>query len=304
MTSKPRDESKKRWDREDATGLRFEKGVKDVEYHRDVQPILQRSCVTCHTHKTEKPAGKLVLDDDKLVPGPRWDLGNAGPVPATYNTLAGHYLGVTRYARGFQARRSLLIWKVFGRRLDGLPEKPQKGHEALHKQVLAQGDFAGSVMPPPDAVNAGKVKALSDEDRRTLVRWIDLGCPIDLDFDVKQPERRGFGWMFDDQRPTLALTYPRAGANPELSRILVGIHDYSTGLDMSSFQVTADFAVEGVEAGQNLAARFRPKTDGVWELLLAKPIAELPKGKLTVAVKDRQGNVSRVERTFSVNRLK
>ena len=50
-------------------------------------------------------------------------------------------------------------------------------------------------MPPPEAV-AGtyvgpdgkkiKVAPLTDEDRRTLVRWIDLGCPIDLDFDPTQ----------------------------------------------------------------------------------------------------------------------
>ena len=57
-------------------------------------------------------------------------------------------------------------------------------------------DFTGSIMPPPAAV-AGeyprtggkkiKVAGLSDEDRLTLVRWIDLGCPIDLDFDPARP---------------------------------------------------------------------------------------------------------------------
>src|SRR5262249_47506267 len=186
-----------------------------------------------------KPAGKLVLDDDRLVPGPRWDLGNTAPLPATYNTLAGHYLGSTRYVWGFQSRRSLLVWKIFGRRLDGFPLKPLKDREAEHKRLLAQGDFTGSQMPPPDAVKAGKVKPLSDEDRRTLIRWIDLGCPIDLDFDPNHPERRGFGWLFDDQRPTLALTYPKPGANRELSRILVGMSDYGSGLDMGSFSVKA-----------------------------------------------------------------
>ena len=40
-----------------------------------------------------------------------------------------------------------------------------------------------------------KVAPLTDEDRRTLVRWIDLGCPIDTDYDPKSPEKRGFGWM-------------------------------------------------------------------------------------------------------------
>ena len=39
---------------------------------------------------------------------------------------------------------------------------------------------------------------------------------------------------------------------------------------------------------------------GVWELKFAKPITRLNRGNVTVRVKDRQGNVSRIERTFSV----
>jgi hypothetical protein len=300
VTAKKNDESGRKWDLKDETGLRFDRGVKDVEYYRDVRPIFDRSCVACHTQKAEKPAGKLVLDDDRLVPGPRWDLGNAGNVPATYNTLAGNYIGSTRYVHGFQSRRSLLIWKVFGRGLDGFPEKALPGKEPLHKQLLAAGDFTGSIMPPPEAVEAGKVKPLGDEDRRTLIRWIDLGCPVDLDYDPKAPDRRGFGWMFDDQRPTLTLTSPRAGVNEPLSRILVGMADYGTGLDPESFSVKADFPVDDAKPGEDLAGRFKSKGDGVWELKLARPVADLPKGTLTVSVKDRQGNTTRLERTFSV----
>lgn len=164
-------------------------------------------------------------------------------------------------------------------------------------------------MPPPEAV-AGtyaapdgkkiKVAPLSDEDRRTIVRWIDLGCPIDLDYNPAKPEERGYGWMQDDNRPTLTLTYPKPGANGPLTRILVGMHDYDTGLDMDSFQVVADFALDGVAAGANLASKFKPKTPGVWELTLAKTVTELPKGKLTISVKDRQGNLTRIERSFAV----
>src|SRR5262249_35481721 len=113
-------------------------------------------------------------------------------------------------------------------------------------------------------------------------------------------QKRGPGWMLDDQRPTLTLTYPRAGVNKPLTRILVGMHDYYTGLDMDSFQVVADFPLDGVAAGDTLAKKFKPKSDGVWELRLAAPVRNLPKGKLTVSIKDRQGNITRMERTFSV----
>jgi hypothetical protein len=215
----------------------------------------------------------------------------------------------------FQSRRSLLVWKIFGKRLDGFsnddhPSEPKPGAGTLvwkGKPVDVQRykshadiDFLGSAMPPPDAVKAGKVKPLTDEDRRTLVRWIDLGCPIDLDYDAKHPEKRGHGWMCDDKRPTLTLTYPARGRNAVLDRVLVGMYDYGTDLDMDSFQVVADFAIDGAAAGENLAGRFKAKSRGVWELRLARPIRRLAQGKIKVSIMDRQGNTSRLERTFSV----
>src|SRR5262249_25528526 len=137
--------------------------------------------------------------------------------------------------------------------------------------------------------------ALTDEERMTFVRWIDLGCPVDL--------ADGAGWSLDDQRPTLTLTYPRAGANDSLSRILIGMNDYATGLDMKTFRVSADFAIDGIAAGSDLASRFKTRSDGVWELVLDRPVMKLNAGTLTISVSDRQGNVSRLERTFSVKGL-
>ena len=170
-------------------------------------------------------------------------------------------------------------------------------------------DYQGTPMPPPDAV-AGKYKApdgrvikvapLTDEDRFTIVRWIDLGCPIDLDYDPRQPDARHFGWMLDDNRPTLTLTTPQPGANPSLSRILIGAHDYYTGLEPESFTVTADFPINGIAPGGNLATKFKPLSPGVWELKLAAPMQKLASGKLVVSVKDKEGNTSRIERTFTV----
>ena len=78
------------------------------------------------------------------------------------------------------------------------------------------------------------------------------------------------------------------------------MEDYGTGLDMDSFEVVADLELDGVAAGQNLASKFKGKTPGVWELTLSKRLTEVAKGKLTVSVKDRQGNLTRMERTFAV----
>lgn len=327
LTTRANDTSNRRWDDKTESGLKVAAGVADVEYFRDVKPILDRSCAACHTAKAGRPAGNLVLDDAKTV-----DLPDCDDVPGTYYRLAmdaaarfGHkpVIGswrppnASRYVRMFQSRRSLLVWKVFGRRLDGwtnddFPTETEPGNprtlrlkgEPVENTAATRNradlDFVGGAMPPPDAVKAGKVQALTDEDRFALVRWIDLGCPIDLDYDAKHPERRGAGWMQDDQRPTLAVSLPQPGANPPLTRLLIGAHD-TTGLDPAGFTVVADFPVDGAAPGTNLAARFREAGAGVWELPLPAPLS-VRRGVLTVTVRDRAGNETRTERVFAAGR--
>jgi hypothetical protein len=347
LTSKKHDESGKRWDADDTSGVRWIEGIKNVEYYRDVKPILDASCVVCHTAKSAQPPAGLVLDDDSLVQGPGSIAGLAsgppGKVPGTFLRLALDPRGkfgnsspfathgwshpqASRYVRYFQSRRSLLIWKVFGKRLDGwsdddfateaVPGDPKslvyRGKPLANtpqNHALINLAYRGSAMPPAEAI-AGtykgpdgkkiKVAPLTDEDRLTLIRWIDLGCPIDLAYDATRPQvATPNSWIQHDNRPSLTLTSPQPGANHVLSRLLVGMHD-SSGLDLDTFRVTADFSVDGVASGENLAGRFKALSDSRWELTLGKPIAELGRGKLTVSVKDRKGNLTRIERTFSV----
>ncbi len=327
LTGKDKDQSGKRWDTDDTSGVRYESAeIVNVEYHRDIKPILQRSCVACHSERDgNQPAGNLNLAAD----GELIDIPHSAKLPGTYYRLAadekaqfGHkpvgydtwgYPNASRYIRKFQARRSLLVWKIYGKRLDGFSNddhptesKPgardlaRKGEPVDMQRFRARWDlnYVGSQMPPPAAVKAGKVEALSDEDRRTLARWIDLGCPIDLDYDPDKPSERGYGWMCDDNRPIVAVTYPRAGKNDSLDRILIGLHDYYSGLDMTTFQVSANFEVDGVSPGENLAPKFKATSRGVWELRLAQPITKLPPATLTVSVADRQGNTQQIRRSF------
>ncbi len=342
VTDQSADESKQQWDADQSTGLKFTHGPLNVEYFRDIQPILRRSCIACHSKSADLSnppagsAGNLVLDaDDELI-----QYEHRGKFPGTYYRLAiddrakfGHKpvgwdswgaMQASRYIRKLQSRRSLLAWKIFGRRLDGFTNDDHPSESAPGKGDLVHRgepidvqkhkarqdvDYSGSIMPPPEAV-AGtfvgpggtkiKVEPLTDEDRRTIVRWIDLGCPIDLDFDPAHPEQRGYGWMLDDNRPIVAVTSPAAGPNRDLTRFLIGLHDYGSGLDQSTFQVVADFPVDDAPAGENLAPRFQPESQGVWALKLSKPVTSLPRAKLIVSVKDRQGNETRVERTLSV----
>ena len=73
---------------------------------------------------------------------------------------------------------------------------------------------------------------------------------------------------------------------------------------MKSFTVTADFAIDGVNPGDNLAPRFQETSASVRELRLATPIKDLERGTLTVAVRDRQGNLTRIKRALSIGAVK
>jgi hypothetical protein len=327
VTEKAKDESHRKWDSGDATGLCDHQGpVMTVEYHRDIRRIFDRNCVACHTKASDTPAGNLVLDDEAPV-----QYEHHGKFPGTYYRLAldekakfGHkpvgydswgYPQASRYVRKLQSRRSLLSWKIFGRRLDGFSNddhpsesKPGAGDLVFHGEPVdakkfapqCDIDFVGSIMPPPKAVSEGKVAALTDEDRRTLVRWIDLGCPIDLDYDADRPGERGKGWMLDDERPTLALTIPAPGVNSSLERILIGAYDFYTGIDPESLRVVADVPIDGIPAGENLAGKFRPAGQGVQEWKLTRPITALASARLSVSVRDKEGNTTRIDRRFSV----
>jgi hypothetical protein len=285
-------------------------GAIDVEYYRDIKPILQRSCVKCHSKNNPNPPAELVLDDDEVVAGyentyhrlandPRAKYGRK---PVIRNG-SWRQTNASRYIRKFQSRRSLLVWKTFGRRLDGWtnddhPTESTPGDAttlpAGANPNEADIDFIGTIMPPPDF----DVPPLTGTEKLTIARWIDLGCPISSNEGIQQ-ER---GWFLDDLRPTLALSLPRAGDNATLDRITIGMHDYYSGLVKDSLHVEADFEIDGIAAGENLTAHFKKTASGVWQWKLTSPINHLARGNVTVSVKDRQGNITRVERTLSVGK--
>ena len=216
-------------------------GPVNVEYFRDVQPILERSCVACHTAKSgKKPAGNLVLDDDGDTGA---DVENVGKLPGTYYRLAMDERGrvrpqagrlrqlghpnASRYIRKFQSRRSLLIWKIFGERLDGFSNddhpseaKPgsgvlmSKGEEVDLKNMRQHYDldYRPPMMPPPTPSRTARCSrsptrtdAPSSAGSTSAVRSISTTTR-------RIPTRTGYGWMLDDKRPTVALTLPAPGA--------------------------------------------------------------------------------------------
>ena len=325
ITDKNRDESGQQWDTKKTTGLReVARPIVNVEYFRDIQPILKNHCIVCHTSKWKEPAGNLILDDDENLV----QVDRHGKLPGTYVRLAldekakfGHkpvgysswgYPNASRYIRKLQSRRSLLTWKILGERLDGFsnsdhPSEPVPGaghfeHEGKRVETdWARSrydiDYTGKQMPPPAAIKgtfkgpdgkAIKVAPLSDEAKRTIVRWIDLGCPIDLDSQ--------YGWFLDDDRPVLSFASPAPGHAGPVKVLRVGLEDYGSGLDMKSFKVTANIEVNGKMAGENLAQLFRRGANGIWELPLRRPLPRAGAVRFELSISDRQGNLKHIVR--------
>ncbi len=279
------------------------KPVVNVEFLRDIRPILERSCVSCHTARVASPPAELVFDDHSLYDGLPGDYARLADDtharwgrPPVIRGGKWRSPNASRYVRKFQSRRSLLIWKLFGRRLDGWTnaDHPSESIPGVASSLPpgtdpndADLDYDGVPCPPP-----GSPQALTEEEKRTFARWIDLGAPIDLN--------SGRGWFLDDQRPTLTVSVPRPGRNSvPIDRLRIGTSDAYSGIDRKTLSLTADFRVAGRPAGSELVDLTREIAPGVREIVLAEPLPPLERARLTAQVRDRAGNTRRVDRIFS-----
>lgn len=287
-----------------------------VEYLRDIKPILQAKCASCHTSRNgQTPAAGLDLDaDNKLVEG----------FPATYAWLArprseanptlrsvtpdGNWYApqVTRYIRAGQARQSLLIWKIFGRRLDGRtnadrPTESMAGNPATipngREWNECDLDYTGEQMPP-----ASSGASLTGEERMKIARWVDLGAPIDLTGIIRERGGGGFAGFFeDDIRPTLSLvpTVARATVAGRISRFVIGAYDLDSGIDPATLTLVLSRAIGNIAAGTNLAAGLTITDGGTLTISLPASL-ELSAGTVTATlqIKDRAGQTTRIVRTY------
>jgi Hydrazine synthase alpha subunit middle domain len=291
----------------DALGKPTIKTVKahsiNVEYWRDIRPILQRSCVPCHN--ANKADAGLRLDDTAISGGFEMTyhrLANDPSAKYGIKPIAGNKtwrnFNASRYVRMFQSRRSLLIWKIFGRRLDGwknsdhpsasIPGDPKSlpiGASANDADI----DYTGTIMPPPDAL----VVKLNADEKMMFARWVDLGCPT----DNADPGRKAAGWFLDGLRPTLTVQSPAPGNLPgPLTEIRIGAFDYYTDVAPGSLSVKADFAINGKKPQAELGSLFT-SSNGIYTLSLSPMVSGIT-GTIDISVKDKAGNITKVSRTF------
>lgn len=289
---------------DDAPALRIDNTHRfDVEFLRDIRPILQARCAGCHSGTS--PPGQLDLADRSQidgVPGDYYrlaadDRADYGYPPVIPNR-SWRQTNASRYIRPFQSRRSLLIWKLYGLRLDGWSNADHPTESVPgDANTLPSGatpnqadlDYSGSIMPPPPAL------PLSEEEKLLFVRWIDLGMPIDSG-------NSAYGWSLDDLRPTLTVSSPRPGRNDQLiSLFRLGAADADSGLNTASLSLTADFTVNGRAAGTELSDLLQPDGEGIWQLPLSPGLERMQNGHLYAEVADQQGNITRVAVAFSTS---
>ncbi|GAB4580368.1 MAG: hypothetical protein Fur0022_31080 [Anaerolineales bacterium] len=288
--------------------------VVNVEFYQDIRPILQSHCIQCHTQTNPTPPGELVLDDLALYPGPDFsgielpgdyarlcfdsDAQWGYPPLVTVGDPVWRQTNASRYVRPFQSRRSLLIWKIFGARLDGwtnadhptesVPGDPNTLPPGAEINT-ADLDFTGTIMPPPGN------GTLTADQKITFARWVDLGCPI----NTGQGDDADFGWFLDDVRPTLAVSLPRPGNNLPLSQIRFGLADAYTGVNLSTLSITADIPLAGRPAGAELADLALETGEGIYTISIAPTLENIANAHLYLEVADFQGNITRVEVEFS-----
>jgi hypothetical protein len=260
-----------------------------VEWFRNVEPILEKRCASCHGGAS--PAAGLPLArsaarvsrDGVSWPGAYFRLvldtfAEFSPAPMA-GEAQWYAPQLTRYMRGFQSRQSLLMWKVWGERLDG------RANEVRTDDL----DFVASAAHPAGI----GVPGMPPEEKLTLARWIDLGAPVDLGSP--------WGFLEDDLRPTLVVrpSLAQARAAGGFDTLEIAAFDTESGVVPGSLSVTCNLRLGSFAAGTNLAAKrpLDPK-GSVLRLLLPRRVRLDERPVFTVTVRDSAGQTTQVVRTF------
>jgi len=232
-----------------------------VQLERDVMPILERRCASCHGETD--PAGGLRLDDAEEVVRCVFRDADQSCVPEARRVPGARegrstldWPNYSYYARFMNARGSLLYWKATNRRTDGIADDERE----------SDIDFG-----------ADHPTEITPEELDTLAMWIELGGPV------------GPRYLHDTQPPTLNVFGQVEGG--ALVSFRLGTTDLGTGVDVSSLSVCQ---LEGDGCAWTETPEAAPH--GIVDLSLPAPVTE-PSTRFRFTVLDAAGN----ERTFVRN---
>lgn len=217
-----------------------------VDWDHGVSQVIQNRCASCHaegqpaqqltglrldgtdktydlliTNQYTREDGVVINADTKPGDG-LTDLDTPGTdrITPRYSCCT-----VSRWVAMDSARSSMLVWALYGERLDG--RDPTTGLPPATSGVLV--DNQGLDHPeiwPKVTEHAAYVSGMPESEKRLIARWIDIGAPKTNVQD-------------DLIRPVMTLT--PVGSGDSVSAVLVGVWDDSA-LDYSRFKVTANGA--------------------------------------------------------------
>jgi hypothetical protein len=129
---------------------------RSVDFRRDVMPIIESKCVTCHGNSDS--VLRLTAES-----------GGDGECNQAYKTLLEQEecLPQGRYVYRNKARASRLIWHILGKNTS----RPWDG-ELLHEKIPADSEIVAA--------------DLSDEEKKTFIEWIDMGAVWDGTNDLEK----------------------------------------------------------------------------------------------------------------------
>jgi len=262
-------------------GVIFKDGYSyGVEFNRDVLPIINDRCTQCHTQNGS--GSKLILDginEDDAYAILTNNISSSGK----------RYIRPQRskYMRVPQARQSLLIWVVFGERLDG------RTNETRDDDI--------------DYPDNHPTIAITDIEKRTIARWVDLGGPINF------PTTDGFGYTDDNQLPTINIYMPTNSENKVKREVKIGFNDAKSGLDWASLKVsyysvadhlsTYDTNADSVETSLEIEVSKSLDSKNILTFELPDKILEGIDYIIKVEIKDLAGNRTEVTQRFTVNKI-
>ncbi len=225
-----------------------------TDWRNGVNNIIQSRCAACHAEgKPAQQSTGLRLDDDdrtyQLLTRNYYTREDATKISAStkpgdgMNDVINETPGtdritdhdatcctVSRWLSANSARSSMLVWALYGERMDG--RDPDTGMPPIGSGVLV--DYADLERPevwPKVAEHLAYLDGTSqmtgtttmpESEKRLLARWIDIGAPkLNVHDDLMRP----------------VLTITPVVADWKVSQVLIGIWDDSV-LDLTTFVAT------------------------------------------------------------------
>ncbi len=250
-----------------------------IVYDRDIQPIFDNHCISCHGG----PTAEAGLNLDRPTIAPAFNTGFTLDAATTWGCLVRDLKQVcvpankkvptnagstgfqfrrpqlTKYIRALNSRGSLLYWKAANQRTDN----------RLDSDDPIDIDFG---VDHPTSITSLELGMLS--------RWIDTG------------NAGGQLELLDTQKPTLHLS--ATVNNNEVTELQVGTIDLGSGIDVSSL-IVCELDVND-NCLSNLAGT--ANSQGIVTVSLNVPFSN-SNTKIFASVQDVTGNITEVNRTIA-----